>query len=143
MHHGVEFHNYATCGTLFSALKGTKIVPDENSFGCKLGNIGLVVLDDDIMDRIFDYFYLLTLPWAYSLNNEDTVNMSEFVNKHYGDNYSNMFLNIALHYRDKYCNFNNNIDNKVNKIINQIAWWIPVKKWRDNFRNKILRAEQS
>lgn len=22
------------------------------------------------------------------------------------------------------------------KIINKIAWWIPIKKWRDNFRNK-------
>lgn len=34
----------------------------------------------------------------------------------------------------------NNIDNKVNKLIDHIAWWIPLKKWRDNFRNKILNS---
>ncbi|WP_300754475.1 radical SAM protein [uncultured Brachyspira sp.] len=28
------------------------------------------------------------------------------------------------------------IDNKINKLINSISWWIPIKKWRDNFRNK-------
>ena len=22
------------------------------------------------------------------------------------------------------------------KTINKIAWWIPIRKWRDNFRNK-------
>ncbi|MEI0495519.1 radical SAM protein [Brachyspira intermedia] len=53
---------------------------------------------------------------------------------------------------------NNNIINssnsdyngdKITKLVNSIAWWIPVKKWRNNFRNKILygqeqsRAEQS
>uniref|UniRef100_UPI003F4B6CB2 radical SAM protein n=1 Tax=Brachyspira catarrhinii TaxID=2528966 RepID=UPI003F4B6CB2 len=39
----------------------------------------------------------------------------------------------------------NNI--KLNKLIDSIAWWIPVRKWRDNFRNKFnteqSRAEQS
>ena len=41
---------------------------------------------------------------------------------------------------DKYIN----LKNICNNIINCIAWWIPVKKWRDNFRNKIQsRAEQS
>ncbi|MEI0495515.1 class I SAM-dependent methyltransferase [Brachyspira intermedia] len=44
---------------------------------------------------------------------------------------------------------NQNIFNIINRLINSIAWWIPVRKWRDNFRNKILygqeqsRAEQS
>ena len=29
---------------------------------------------------------------------------------------------------------------KINeKNINKIAWWIPVRKWRDNFRNKFFR----
>ena len=30
----------------------------------------------------------------------------------------------------------NEIESKQNKIIDALAWWIPVKKWRDNFRNK-------
>ncbi|WP_157153313.1 polysaccharide pyruvyl transferase family protein [Brachyspira murdochii] len=42
---------------------------------------------------------------------------------------------------------NNNSSKIINRLVNNIAWWIPIKKWRDNFRNKILysesRAEQS
>ncbi|MEI0479306.1 radical SAM protein, partial [Brachyspira pulli] len=38
----------------------------------------------------------------------------------------------------------NYLNSVCSNIINTIAWWIPVKKWRDNFRNKIQsRAEQS
>ena len=29
------------------------------------------------------------------------------------------------------------------KTIDKIAWWIPIKKWRDNFRNKILNTDQT
>ena len=31
------------------------------------------------------------------------------------------------------------INNKINKIVNILAWWIPVKKWRDDFRNRLLK----
>ena len=31
---------------------------------------------------------------------------------------------------------NDRLDDKVNKLIDTLAWWIPVRKWRDNFRNK-------
>ena len=37
----------------------------------------------------------------------------------------------------------NIIYNKVNILINKIAWWIPVKKWRDNFRSKFERPDQT
>ena len=33
---------------------------------------------------------------------------------------------------DKY----NNIVSVFNKIVDKVAWWIPFKKFRDNFRNK-------
>ena len=32
---------------------------------------------------------------------------------------------------------------QINNIINSLAWWIPIRKWRDNFRNKILRPDQT
>ncbi|MEI0528414.1 hypothetical protein R4J00_07170 [Brachyspira intermedia] len=35
----------------------------------------------------------------------------------------------------------NNINAKIEKLINSLAWWIPIKKWRDNFRNKILNKD--
>ena len=37
----------------------------------------------------------------------------------------------------------NDLNNKMNKIIDSIVWFIPVKKLRDNFRNKFKTAEQS
>ncbi|WP_157153314.1 class I SAM-dependent methyltransferase [Brachyspira murdochii] len=58
-------------------------------------------------------------------------------------------INDKLHSLNVNINENaiNDLYNKFNKLVNSIAWWIPVKKWRDNFRNKILygesRAEQS
>ena len=30
----------------------------------------------------------------------------------------------------------NNLNDKINKFINKIAWFIPIRKWRDKFRNK-------
>lgn len=38
-------------------------------------------------------------------------------------------------------NLKANLENKnniINNIINTISWWIPIRKWGDNFRNKIL-----
>ena len=35
------------------------------------------------------------------------------------------------------------LNNKIDKLINTLAWFIPIRKWRDNFRNKFKIAEQS
>ena len=32
----------------------------------------------------------------------------------------------------------NVLDNKIDKLIDTLAWWIPIRKWRDNFRNKLF-----
>ena len=49
-----------------------------------------------------------------------------------------------------YSNFNKNkyisifnVDMKRKILINKIAWWIPIRKWRDNFRNKMLNTDQT
>ena len=34
-------------------------------------------------------------------------------------------------------------EEEYNNLINKIAWWIPIKKWRDDFRNKITRPDQT
>lgn len=137
MHRSISYTN----GVLFSSLKGKKITIDENYFGTEIGNIGLIILDDDIMERIFDYFYLLTLPWTYVISNEDIVVAEEFIRKHYGDKYAKMFLNIAIFYQNISSIDTKNkidiLDNKINNIINYLAWWIPFKKKRNEFRNKM------
>ena len=30
----------------------------------------------------------------------------------------------------------------IKKLIDSLAWWIPIKKWRDNFRNKMLNINK-
>ena len=56
----------------------------------------------------------------------------------------NMNINVSI------SNFQNNndktindINNRINKIVNSLAWWIPVRKLRDNFRNKMLNTDQT
>ena len=39
---------------------------------------------------------------------------------------------------DELYHISNEYNNRFIKLVNAIVWWIPVKKWRDNFRNKIL-----
>ena len=36
---------------------------------------------------------------------------------------------------DKY----NNIISIFNEVVDRIAWWIPIRKWRDGFRNKFFK----
>lgn len=38
---------------------------------------------------------------------------------------------------------NLNIYYQINKIVNTIAWWIPIKKWRNNFRAKFAIEDQT
>ena len=30
------------------------------------------------------------------------------------------------------------LNNKIDKLIDTLAWWIPIRKWRDNFRSKFF-----
>ncbi|MEI0495513.1 radical SAM protein [Brachyspira intermedia] len=43
---------------------------------------------------------------------------------------------ISLNKSDAIINKLDSIESKINKLINSIAWWIPIKKYRDNFKNK-------
>ncbi|ELV04553.1 hypothetical protein [Brachyspira hampsonii] len=175
----------SSCNMLFSSLKGEKYTieydNDRNLF-CGITNIGAVRLDDDILDRVTDYFYLLTNPWSYMPTEEDFFYIKKIFSKYYNYNVNELFNSIISFFKIKdkennsiieknYTQLNNKIDeiniqlnNKIkenknwirlfgiynNKYyiyvyilciritlkITKIAWWIPVKKWRDNFRNK-------
>ncbi len=47
-------------------------------------------------------------------------------------------MRVLSNYKDELLNELNKIKVNFNKLINDLAWWIPVRKWRDNFRNKML-----
>ncbi|WP_295161151.1 radical SAM protein [uncultured Brachyspira sp.] len=58
-------------------------------------------------------------------------------------NYEEDLYNIVKFNEDlSNINFYNKLNNIQNNI-NKLAWWIPIRKWRDNFRNKILNADQT
>ena len=160
--HDVCFHSFRnsfrecyTCGVLFSCIDSKQKIIAKDIYFNHIGNIGLAVISDDIMSRIYDYFHLLTLPWKYLLSDEDIFIITNFLSKHYDKKYIDLFKNICSFYntkdKDLYSNVtdmynnlyvsndtNSNISLK-NKIINALAWWIPIRKWRDNFRNKFKK----
>ena len=37
-----------------------------------------------------------------------------------------------------YDNKINDLNCKINKVVDTLAWWIPIRKWRDSFRNKFF-----
>ena len=90
-----------------------------------------------------------------------TLNYFNEIKNYLKETQSNLF-NISYDLTEKYYNdfqayetFNyyindmyDDLNNKYNKItlileklINSIAWFIPIRKWRDNFRNKILNGQ--
>ncbi|MEI0479307.1 class I SAM-dependent methyltransferase [Brachyspira pulli] len=91
--------------------------------------------DEDIYQKFID---------IYTDNKDILSHQQKNTNNIAIQNNTNNNLNIT--------NLNNNINivksnlniinKKIDNIVNAIAWWIPVKKWRDNFRNKILRSDQ-
>ena len=149
-----------TCPTLFSVLKGEKFYIEDNDFGCGFSNIGAIILDTDyIRDNIEDLFFLLSFPWGYNIADSLHLDAIKLFNKYYDERLVLKYQQIILFNKNiKISNQTyNNLENKINhienevhnlkniviNILNVLAWWIPVRKWRDDFRNKICRAEQS
>ena len=165
--HDIQLHNSytqydTTCGSLFSCLKGKKFYPyDDEYYDSLFGfpNIGAVILDPDISNYIEDIFFLLTMPWKYIYNKEDNMYIVNNLNKHYSNHFVKIYDKIRgfnlvkINHNDgnkKMESVNNNmlytiekIDNKLKLLINTIAWWIPIKKWRDNFRSKFAITDQT
>ena len=59
---------------------------------------------------------------------------------------NNEIINYAtiniIEFRKNFILYNsklNKIDYNFNSIINTLSWWIPIKKWRDNFRNSFIK----
>ena len=168
--HDIALHHNnkvaVTNGILFSCLKGKKLSFNEG-FWNKYANIGAVILDENIMNNISDYLYLLTLPWGYLPTDNDIWECQKLFSKNYEAEFVDTFMNIMLRNKQFFIegknaeisNINNNMYDKINSIktkydslekdlsgminsyqnlINTMAWWIPIRKWRDNFRNKFF-----
>ncbi|MEI0703096.1 radical SAM protein [Brachyspira intermedia] len=70
---------------------------------------------------------------------KDKINYEE-------DLYNIVKINECLSNNSELYNIINSYESKLSNIsnnINKLAWWIPIKKWRDNFRNKMLNTDQT
>jgi len=78
-----------TCGTLFSALRGTRFLPSKTNHKF-FPNIGAIKLSADLKDDLWPFFNLLTLPWrgveksnwSY-LEADEWSYMEKFIARHY------------------------------------------------------------
>lgn len=142
-YNGNERHSITNC-ILFSCLRGKKLSFNEGLWN-RFANIGAVILDENIKDNILDYLYLLTLPWEYLPTDNDILECQKLFSKNYEEEFVDTFMNIMLVNKKFFINDKNLIESRndkldrLNKLIDTLAWWIPIRKWRDNFRNKFFK----
>ena len=156
-----------TCGSLFSTIKGKKFYPNDDMFyndTFNYPNIGAIILDDNFMEYIEDVFFLLTLPWKYIPSEEDNTYIINNLKKHYNPMFVETYKKILEYTKSKFNEQNTktetinistndlnqkidiinneiyNTNKKLDNLINSIAWCIPNKKLRNNFRNKIYQT---
>ncbi|MEI0747256.1 class I SAM-dependent methyltransferase [Brachyspira pulli] len=179
--HDIQTHLYVnkgceTCCALFSTLKGKKYYLKSDTRHMGFSNIGMVILDDDMKQTIYDILLLLTMHWQYNITEEDHNYTINLLKKYYDENiskiYESIFINsnnINIENTNNEHNINkqindvnnnisniynsindvnnnisniynsvNNVNNNILKIVNTLAWWIPSKKKREEFRNKFI-----
>ncbi len=78
---GEEFATSDANCILYSAIKGEKILPLNDC--SRFPNMGAIILDDDIRERIFDVFNALLLRWYYILEKEEYLLILKHFEKHY------------------------------------------------------------
>ena len=63
------------------------------------------------------------------------------------DKFTHRFFSMSLEDYIEYLESRNEelieLKNKFQYYVDKIAWWIPIRKWRDNFRENIYRTEQN
>ena len=118
------------------------------SFGIqcpKFANIGNLLKDKHINYKLFE----ICDQYQCGCNSNDVIpkfrnidDASDFISdniKHYTPILVREFLKIKENEIDSV----NNLNVRINNLINEIAWWIPIRKWRDSFRNKMLNTDQT
>ncbi|MCZ9982581.1 alpha-1,2-fucosyltransferase [Brachyspira hyodysenteriae] len=111
-----------------------------------------------LIDNRNDYYNYFDLDMSYIRLN----NLKQYMKDKFDIEYSNYIIsnienNIINYEKQYYKNQKNNfysqnqihiskienIIDKHNKLINSISWWIPIKKLRENFKNKFIRPDQT
>ena len=97
-------------------------------------------------DKIFDDESCHLDPDIINIRNNKNIIENFFYDEIHKLSLSNIELSNKINeLNDKYIAVNNNVSYlniSIDIIINTIAWWIPLKKWREAFRNK-FRPDQT
>ena len=94
----IIIHDIFTAPTnliLFASIRGEKILFKDKNQIFKNYGIGAVILDDNIMDFVFDYFFLLKLNWNYMISDEDIEYIIKLFQKHYDKDTVEFFIKIV------------------------------------------------
>lgn len=98
--------NCITNCLLLSAIPGEKIVPSNHDGYKYFPNIGAVILDDKIKEKIWGIFNLLTLPWRYLLSLQDYAVVLEHFERFYDKKFIKMFLDAKCFNEERVNNQN-------------------------------------
>ena len=93
-----------------------------------------IILHDETKIEFFDEILDYNKKYNY-LDKETVDNINELISRsrniiYNNDKVDNNSINIYKEIED--------LNKKINKVIDTLAWWIPIRKWRDNFRNKFF-----
>ena len=94
---------------------------------------------DESIDLTLNYFNEIKYYLKERQNNLFNISY-DLTEKYYNDfqvwdSFNNYIEPIYKELNDKY----NNIISIFSEVINKIAWWIPIRKWRNKFRNQFFK----
>ena len=132
LHQNSEYRTANVNCMLYSAIKGQKLVLWEPKY-IAFGNIGGIILDKDIKERVYDIFNLLIMPWHYELNDNDYKVLIDHLSKFYDSKLLSIFVKAKeLNHRflenaenePKICNINTLNNKKIRKMF----WYMLLSK---------------
>ena len=117
-----------------------KAVDDILTFGLGLEDKDLdkiKIYMDKHYDKIFSYEILEIFKHnlsEYKRNCLYNIHQSRLLHS-----FSQRIMNLEIGNNDSSLNKRiSNLEYGFRKVIDSLAWWIPIRKWRDNFRNKLF-----
>ena len=101
-----------TNNLLMSAISGTKLLPaaTTNTNNYNFINIGAIELNQTTFEHIWEIFNLLTIKWTYLHKDYEFIKLTDFIQKYYGERYSNYFHKVLSFQKDV-----KNLNDKINK----------------------------
>ena len=115
---------------LFPSIDKNKLNPNPATTPATV-YIGISIFAFASSNNICGIFFFYTSPFYEDIIYKNILNENDI----------NILQNEINSIKIKYDNLEKGLSgiiNIYNNLINTLAWWIPIRKWRDNFRNKFF-----